>query len=423
MVKSNQNQDERMQSFLVYAMVIIVLIAMSFNIAAGAAPAAPFLLQQAWAQIPSSSDGTIAGADEGSNNNNNNNNTRSLTFKELFARAKDSVVQVTVSGTPLSFANNSTFGIGSGFVFDRQGHIVTNNHVIYGGSNVTVTFSNGTIYTAEVVGADMFSDIAVLKVVTKEEQETTQGVNKGLIPLPLGNSSILSIGDEVAAIGNPFGLTGSMTTGVVSGLGRLLPIQNTNITTIPGAGAFSIPNIIQTDAAINPGNSGGPLLNTNGEVVGLNTAGLSSGPFSSGVGFSIPSDTLRIIVPALIANGTYLHPWIGVAGTDIIPEIALALDLEEARGFLVTEITPASPADMSGIRGGDMPITNITGFEELRLGGDIIMSVDNQKVNKTDDLLSYIETNKQVGDTVTMTILRDGSLMEIGLVLGSRPIG
>jgi S1-C subfamily serine protease len=404
-------------------MVIIVLIAMSFNIAAGAAPAAPFLLQQAWAQIPSSSDGTIAGADEGSNNNNNNNNTRSLTFKELFARAKDSVVQVTVSGTPLSFANNSTFGIGSGFVFDRQGHIVTNNHVIYGGSNVTVTFSNGTIYTAEVVGADMFSDIAVLKVVTKEEQETTQGVNKGLIPLPLGNSSILSIGDEVAAIGNPFGLTGSMTTGVVSGLGRLLPIQNTNITTIPGAGAFSIPNIIQTDAAINPGNSGGPLLNTNGEVVGLNTAGLSSGPFSSGIGFSIPSDTLRIIVPALIANGTYLHPWIGVAGTDIIPEIALALDLEEARGFLVTEITPASPADMSGLRGGDMPITNITGFEELRLGGDIIMSVDNQKVNKTDDLLSYIETNKQVGDTVTMTILRDGSLMEIGLVLGSRPIG
>jgi S1-C subfamily serine protease len=402
-------------------MVIIVLIAMSFNIDAGAAPAAPFLLQQAWAQIPSSSDGAIAGADEGSNNNNSN--TRSLTFKELFARAKDSVVQVTVSGTPLSFANNSTFGIGSGFVFDRQGHIVTNNHVIYGGSNVTVTFSNGTIYTAEVVGADMFSDIAVLKVVTKEEEETTQGVNKGLIPLPLGNSSILSIGDEVAAIGNPFGLTGSMTTGVVSGLGRLLPIQNTNITTIPGAGAFSIPNIIQTDAAINPGNSGGPLLNTNGEVVGLNTAGLSSGPFSSGIGFSIPSDTIRIIVPALIANGTYLHPWIGVAGADIIPEIALALGLEEARGFLVTEITPASPADMSGIRGGDMPITNITGFEELRLGGDIIMSVDNQKVNKTDDLLSYIETNKQVGDTVTMTILRDGSLMEIGLVLGSRPIG
>jgi serine protease Do len=399
-------------------MVIFVAITMSFNVAAGATETAPFLLQQAWAQIQSSNDGAIMGADEGSNNNNNS----SLTFKELFARAKDSVVQVTVRGTPLAFVNNSAFAIGSGFVFDRQGHIVTNNHVIYGGTNVTVTFSNGTIYTAEVVGADMFSDIAVLKVVTKEE-ETAQGVSKGFIPLQLGNSSMLAIGDEVAAIGNPFGLTGSMTTGVVSGLGRLIPIQTTNITTTPEARAFSIPNIIQTDAAINPGNSGGPLLNMNGEVVGLNTAILPSGQFFSGIGFSIPSDTLRIIVPALIANGTYLHPWVGVGGTDITPEIALALGLEEARGFLVTDITPGSPADKSGIRGGDMPITNITGFEELRLGGDIIMNVDDQRVNKTDDLLSYIETNKQVGDTVTMTILRDGNMIEIDLVLGSRPIG
>jgi S1-C subfamily serine protease len=398
-------------------MVIFVVITMSFNVAAIATGPAPFLLQQARAQIQSSNDGAIMGADEGSNNNNN-----SLTFKELFARAKDSVVQVTVRGTPLPFVNNLTLAIGSGFVFDRQGHIVTNNHVIYGGSNVTVTFSNGTIYTAEVVGADIFSDIAVLKVVTKEE-ETAQGVNKGFIPLPLGNSSMLAIGDEVAAIGNPFGLTGSMTTGVVSGLGRLIPIQTTNITTTPEARAFSIPNIIQTDAAINPGNSGGPLLNMNGEVVGLNTAVLSSGQFFSGIGFSIPSDTLRIIVPALIANGTYLHPWVGVAGIDITPEIALALGLEEARGLLVVDITPDSPADKSGIRGGDMPITNITGFEELRLGGDIIMNVDDQRVNKTDDLLSYIETNKQVGDTVTMTILRDGKLIEIDLVLGSRPIG
>lgn len=400
-------------------MVIFVAITMSFNVAAGATGTAPFLLQQAAAQIQSSNDVAIMGADEGSNNNNNNS---SLTFKELFARAKDSVVQVTVRGTPLAFVNNSAFAIGSGFVFDRQGHIVTNNHVIYGGTNVTVTFSNGTIYTAEVVGADMFSDIAVLKVVTKEE-ETAQGVSKGFIPLQLGNSSMLAIGDEVAAIGNPFGLTGSMTTGVVSGLGRLIPIQTTNITTTPEARAFSIPNIIQTDAAINPGNSGGPLLNMNGEVVGLNTAILSSGQFFSGIGFSIPSDTLRIIVPALIANGTYLHPWVGVGGIDITPEIALALGLEEARGFLVTDITPGSPADKSGIRGGDMPITNITGFEELRLGGDIIMNVDDQRVNKTDDLLSYIETNKQVGDTVTMTILRDGNLIEIDLVLGSRPIG
>jgi serine protease Do len=401
-------------------MVIFVVITLSFNVAAGATGPAPFLLKQAWAQIQSSNDGAIMGAAEGSNNNNNNNS--SLTFKELFAGAKDSVVQVTVHGTPLAFVNNSAFAIGSGFVFDRQGHIVTNNHVIYGGSNFTVTFSNGTIYAAEVVGADLFSDIAVLKVVTKEE-ETAQGVSKGFIPLTLGNSSMLAIGDEVAAIGNPFGLTGSMTTGVVSGLGRLIPIQTTNITTTPEAAAFSIPNIIQTDAAINPGNSGGPLLNMKGEVVGLNTAILSSGEFFSGIGFSIPSDTLRIIVPALIANGTYLHPWVGVGGTDVTPEIALALGLEEAKGFLVTDIIPGSPADEYGIRGGDMPISNITGFEGLRLGGDIIMKVDDQIVNKTDDFLSYIETKKQVGDTVTMTILRDGKLIEIDLVLGSRPIG
>jgi S1-C subfamily serine protease len=199
-----------MRPFLVYAMVIFVVITMSFNVAAIATGPVPFLLQQARAQIQSSNDGAIMGADEGSNNNNN-----TLTFKELFARAKDSVVQVTVRGTPLPFVNNLTLAIGSGFVFDRQGHIVTNNHVIYGGSNVTITFSNGTIYTAEVVGADIFSDIAVLKVVTNEE-ETAQGVSKGFIPLPLGNSSMLAIGDEVAAIGNPFGLTGSMTTGVVS---------------------------------------------------------------------------------------------------------------------------------------------------------------------------------------------------------------
>jgi serine protease Do len=418
-------------------MMIVVVITMSFTIVVlAAAGSAPVPTQHAWAQVQSSNNGAITGADERSTiNNNNNNSNSSLTFKELFSRAKDSVVQVTVHGTSLFFANGSTSAIGSGFVFDRQGHIVTNNHVIYGGGNITVTFSNGTIYKAEVAGSDRFSDIAVLNVITGEEKSaqnasneftplpTTQNVGKGFIPLPLGNSSMLAIGDEVAAIGNPFGLTESMSTGIVSGLGRLLPVQAANITTAPTARVFSIPNIIQTDAAINPGNSGGPLLNMNGKVVGMNTAILSSGQFFSGIGFSIPSDTLRVIVPALIANGTYTHPWIGVAGTDITPEIAMAVGLKEARGFLVTDITPGSPADKFGIRGGDMPITNMTGFMGLRLGGDIIMNVDHQRINKIDDLLSYIETKKKVGDTLTLTILRDSKLIEIHLVLGSRPIG
>jgi len=391
---------------------MIITIIMSFTVVAGAAI---FPLQQARAQTQSSNR-AIAGDEKTSNNT-----TSSLTFKELFAKAKDSIVQVTVTGIHAPFVNKSLSAIGSGFVIDTEGHIVTNNHVISGGSNFTVTFSNGTIYKAEVVGSDIFSDTAVLKVIAKGA--ISHGRSRGFIPLPLANSSMLAIGDEVAAIGNPFGLTESMTTGIVSGKGRLLPIQSTNATIAPTATAFSIPNIIQTDTAINPGNSGGPLLNMNGEVVGMNTATLSAGGSFSGIGFAIPSDTLRIVVPALIANGTYIHPWIGIAGTDITPEIAMALGLEEARGFLVTDIARGSPADESGIRGGDKPVTNITGFQDLRLGGDVITNVDHERVNKTDDLLSYIETNKQVGDTVTMTILRDGNLIEIDLVLGSRPIG
>jgi S1-C subfamily serine protease len=390
---------------------MIITIIMSFTVVAGEAL---FPLQQARAQTQSSN-GAMAGDEKTSNNT-----TSSLTFKELFAKAKDSIVQVTVTGIHAPFVNKSLSAIGSGFVIDTEGHIVTNNHVISGGSNFTVTFSNGTIYKAEVVGSDIFSDTAVLKVITKGGT-IPQGRSRGLIPLPLANSSMLAIGDEVAAIGNPFGLTESMTTGVVSGKGRLLPIQSTNATIAPTATAFSIPNIIQTDTAINPGNSGGPLLNMNGEVVGMNTATLSSGGSFSGIGFAIPSDTLRIVVPALIANGTYIHPWIGIAGTDITPEIALALGLEEARGFLVTDIARGSPADESGIRGGDKPVTNITGFQDLRLGGDVITNVDHERVNKTDDLLSYIET-KKVGDTVTLTILREGKLIEVDLVLGPRQV-
>jgi S1-C subfamily serine protease len=233
-----------------------------------------------------------------------------------------------------------------------------------------------------------------------------------------------------------------MSTGVVSGLGRLIPSlaappdnnndtnNDDNITTI--IGAFSLPNIIQTDTPINPGNSGGPLLNLKGEVIGMNTAGLSASGASSGVGFAIPSDTLKVILPALIANGSYVHPWIGVSGTDMTPEIAIKLGLKEARGFLVIDIVMGSPAERAGIRGGDMPVAAgaITGFQGgqgptgnnlLELGGDIILGVDNQTVNKIDDLLSYIESKKKAGDTVTLMVLRDGEMMSIDLVLGARP--
>ena len=401
---------------------------------------------------------TIGGGEAAENNNSSttttlitNANTSStisgeeLTFKDLFARVNSSVVQITSSGI-LNFSSpmlppdgGDGTAIGSGFVIDREGHVATNNHVIANARNVSVAFSDGSVYTAKVIGSDPFSDSAVLELqnVTAEK----------LVPLPLGNSSNLAVGDEVAAIGSPFGLAGSMSTGVVSGLGRLIPSlaappgnnnnnndtnNNDNITTI--IGAFSLPNIIQTDTAINPGNSGGPLLDLKGEVIGMNTAILSESGATSGVGFAVPSDTLRVILPALIANGSYVHPWIGVSGTDVTPEIALELGLKEARGFLVIDIVMGSPAERAGIRGGDMPVATgaIPGFQGgqgptttsnnnlLQLGGDIILGVDNQTVNKIDDLLSYIESNKKAGDTVTFMVLRDGEMMPIDLVLGAR---
>ena len=369
------------------------------------------------------------------------NDSVDLTFRDLFARVNGSVVQITASGVPnYSLPTPPPDGdgtaIGSGFVIDREGHVATNDHVIANARNVSVAFSDGSVYTAKVIGSDPFSDSAVLELQNVPAEK--------LVPLPLGNSSNLTVGEEVAAIGNPFGLTGSMTTGVVSGLGRLIPSldispdnndtnnndtnNDDNITTI--IGAFSLPNIIQTDAAINPGNSGGPLLDLKGEVIGMNTAILSESGASSGVGFAVPSDTLRVILPALIANGSYVHPWIGVSGADVTPEIAIELGLKEARGFLVIDIVMGSPADRAGIRGGDMPVAigAIAGFQGqgptsnlLELGGDIILGVDNQTVNKIDDLLSYIESNKKAGDTVTFMVLRDGEMMSIDLVLGARP--
>jgi serine protease Do len=405
---------------------------------------------------------TIGGGQAAENNNSSttttlitNANTSStisgeeLTFRDLFEKVNSSVVQITSSGI-LNFSSpmlppdgdddndddsqppQPRTAIGSGFVIDREGHVATNDHVIANARNVSVAFSDGSVYTAKVIGSDPFSDSAVLELQNVSAEK--------LVPLPLGNSSNLAVGEEVAAIGNPFGLTGSMTTGVVSGLGRLIPSlaappdnndTNNNDTIIDERQVFSIPNIIQTDAAINPGNSGGPLLDLKGEVIGMNTAGISESGASSGVGFAIPSDTLRVILPALIANGSYVHPWIGVSGADVTPEIAIELGLKEARGFLVIDIVRGSPADRAGIRGGDMPVAigAIAGLQGqgpttsnlLELGGDIILGVDNQTVNKIDDLLSYIESNKKAGDTVTFMVLRDGEMMSIDLVLGARP--
>jgi S1-C subfamily serine protease len=326
---------------------------------------------------------------------------RDLTLPELFQRVENSVVQITVQA-----GESSIFGgerLGSGFVYDSNGDIITNNHVVEGADDITVTFLDGSAYDASIVGTDPYTDLAVIRANVPGEL---------LAPLPLGDSSKLQVGEQVAAIGNPFGLSGSMTTGIVSQLGRLLPLAEVE-------GGFSIPDVIQTDAAINPGNSGGPLLDIRGEVVGVNSA-ISSGTGEfAGVGFAVPSNTVKKIVPVLIEDGRYRHAWLGVSGTDLTPEIAEALNLKDTKGFLVIDIVADSPADKYGIRGGAKQVT-VDG-RQIRLGGDVITAIDDNPVRKIDDILIYIQREKSVGDELVLSIIRDGQPMDVTITLGERP--
>lgn len=331
-------------------------------------------------------------------------NAKDLTLPELFTKVEKSVVQIIGRGDS---SNRSPTGsrLGSGFVYDSNRHIITNYHVASGTKNIDVTFMDGNTYHAQLVGSDPFTDLAVLYV--EDVPKDT------LVPLALGNSAMLEVGEEIAAIGNPFGLSGSMTAGIISGLGRLLP-SNTNL-----GSQYSIPNIVQIDAPINPGNSGGPLLNMRGEVVGINSAIFSSTGEFSGVGFAIPSNTLNKIIPSLIKGGSFSHPWIGLSGTNITPEIANAVGLKESRGFLVADTVSGSPAEKAGLRGGDK-VANING-REIALGGDVIEKIDNNTVRKIDDILVYLESVKSVGDTVSLSVLRNGQLQKLNLTLAARP--
>jgi S1-C subfamily serine protease len=337
------------------------------------------------------------------------NNTSTLT--DLFEQTQQSVVQV--SGT-LNEAD-PLFGIslGSGFIYDNSGHIITNYHVVAGSdpNDISITFIDGTVYRARVAGADQYSDLAVLRVEDDIPAEK-------LIPLPLANSSGLLVGQEVVAIGNPFGLSGSMTEGIVSGLNRLIPVYQDPFSDIT-APAFSIPDVIQTDAAINPGNSGGPLLNMQGEVVGINSAIFSTTGGFAGVGFSVPSNTIAKVAPVLIERGFFEHPWLGVSGIDMTPEIAEAIGLGEPRGFLVIEVAPGGPADSAGVQGGDTPV-QLNG-REIPIGGDVVLAINDRDVRKIDDVLGYLQQATQVGETVTLTVWRDGQIIEIDVILGARP--
>jgi len=325
--------------------------------------------------------------------------SNNLTLIEIFEKSEPGVVRVNVQRSETSDVVN---GVGSGFVFDKKGHIITNAHVVKDAKKVVVTFLDGRSYNAELIGIDEYTDMAVLKV----------NADLALLrPLLIGDSSNLKVGETITAIGNPFGLSGSMTSGIVSQLGRLLPL---------GAG-YSIPDVIQTDAAINPGNSGGPLLNMRGEMIGINTAIQSATGEFTGVGFAIPSQTVAKIIPTLIEKGEYKHPWIGISGRDIDPDMAKVLELKDAVGFLVVTVIENSPASKAGLIGSEKTI-QVEGVN-YAVGGDIILSVDGIEVRKIADILIHLQRAKTVGDEMILEILRDNRTTNITIILQERPNG
>lgn len=311
-------------------------------------------------------------------------------FTELFKSVDQSVVSVVALGEEDSQ--------GSGFVYSEEGYIVTNEHVVDESDNIKVTFTEGRSYDAEVVGEDPNADLAVLQV-----------DKNNLEPLELGNLSETQVGQTAIAIGNPFGLRGTITSGIISQKGRTLPTET----------GFSIPNVIQTDAAINPGNSGGPLLNSEGKVVGVNTAIESRTRTFSGIGFAIPVSQVKTVVPNIIENQDDLdYPWMGVSGYTVTPAIADRMNISEASGFLVAEVVEDSPAEKAGIRGSNETV-EINGRDTV-IGGDIIRNIDGRTVEGTGDLLSMLPKYYRPGDEINVGILREGENMELNLVLGSR---
>lgn len=326
------------------------------------------------------------------------------TLVNLYQKVNPGVVSIRV-------LTESGDGLGSGFVYDEQGHILTNYHVIEGQTDLEIDFPSGYKTRGKVIGTDTDSDLAVLKVEAPKEE---------IHPLPLGDSSQVKVGQTVAAIGNPFGLSGTMTLGIISAKGRTLE----SLREAPGGGRFTAGDILQTDAAINPGNSGGPLLNLNGEVIGINRAirtlnfTLTEEPVNSGVGFAIAINIAKRVVPALISEGQYDYPYLGITSMNDIGLIEQeALGLPRSTGAYVISVTPNSPADKAGLRGGSKP-TSISG---LNAGGDLIIAIDGQPVRDFGELLSYLINYKSPGDVVKLTVLRGEQELTFDLTLGKRP--
>ena len=352
----------------------------------------------------SKSDETVKEIVTDGNSQHDQNNTN---LGRIYQNLENSIVQITstvtetrsniiINGNPLQQQSSR---LGSGFVYDDEGHIITNNHVVSGVTNVEITLSNGDAFNAKVVGTDKFNDIAVLQI-------TDDYSNEPINPISFADSSQINVGDQVIAIGNPFGLSNTMTTGIVSQIGRLLPNQESG---------FSIPNIIQTDAAINPGNSGGPLLDNSGNLIGMNTAIESKVGEFAGVGFAVPSNIIKKIVPVLIKKGEYDHPWLGISGTTLSPKLAEKLNLpKNFRGALINGVIKDGPADKAGIRDA-----LYTSDREIA-SADIVTSIDNMPVKRIDDIIAYVSENKSVGDNVSLQIYRDDNVITINIEIGKQ---
>ncbi|MBN1583956.1 MAG: trypsin-like peptidase domain-containing protein [Anaerolineae bacterium] len=294
-------------------------------------------------------------------------------------------------------------GSGAGIVYDKDGHIITNAHVVAGGEQIYVYFSDDTVAEAQVLGVDADSDLAVLKV------DVTPDI---LFPVEMGSSARLEVGQTAIAIGNPYGYERTLTVGYVSALGRVLRQES----------GFSIAHVIQTDAAINPGNSGGPLLDSSGRVIGVNSYYRPSNPLggSIGIGFAVPVDEVKLVVPELIAHGRYRHPWLGISGFELRPELVDALDLPVEYGALVASVVEGGPSERAGIQGGNRTV-EIPGYPEpIPAGGDIVVKIDDSQVKGMDDIITYLQTTR-VGQQVILTVIRDGQEKAIAVELGERP--
>ena len=331
------------------------------------------------------------------------NDSTLVSISKIFKDVQGSVVQITRENAPTSNdtpSDENVTSLGSGFVFDKQGRIITNHHVVSDSKSVDVTFIDGNRYVASVIGSDPFNDIAVIDI--------TQNISEKLNPLKLGNSSSVEVGDQVIAIGNPYGLAGSMTVGIVSQKGRLISTEGS---------AFSIPSVIQTDALINPGNSGGPLINDNEEVIGMNTAGVlsDSGSFS-GIGLAVPSNTISKIVPVLISKGNYTHPWLGISASTLTSKLTENFEnlSRDFKGVYVESIIKAGPADKAGLQG------STTDQYGKKHGNDIITAIDSHNVTYMEDLVSYMDENKQPGEKLNVTVFRNETYTDLSVKLGDR---